>query len=60
MLQRVEMAAEPEPVAVAVAEAAPQTDIFGQTPEEEPGENLDIPAFMRRGGLVKGRFGWVK
>ena len=48
---KVEMAAEPEPVAVAVAEAAPQTDIFGQTHEEEPSENLDIPAFMRRGGL---------
>jgi cell division protein FtsZ len=46
-----EMAPEPEPVAVAVAEPAPQNDIFGQMREDEPGENLDIPAFMRRGGL---------
>jgi cell division protein FtsZ len=37
--------------AVAVAEAAaPEPTLF--TPhEEEHGENLDIPAFMRRGGL---------
>jgi cell division protein FtsZ len=41
----------PEPVAVAVADAAPQTDIFGQIHEEESGDNLDIPAFMRRGAL---------
>jgi cell division protein FtsZ len=40
----------PEPVAVAVAEPVAQTDIFGQI-HEEPGDNLDIPAFMRRGGL---------
>jgi cell division protein FtsZ len=46
-----EPVAAPEPVAVAVAEPAPQTDIFGQIHEEEPGDNLDIPAFMRRGGL---------
>ena len=46
-----EIIAEPEPVAVAVAEAVPQTNIFGQMHEEESGENLDIPAFMRRGGL---------
>jgi len=48
-----EMAPEPElePVAVAVAEPAPQAAIFGQTHDDEPGENLDIPAFMRRGGL---------
>ncbi|HMD21770.1 MAG TPA: cell division protein FtsZ [Alloacidobacterium sp.] len=46
-----EMAAEPEPVAIAVAEAAPLNDVFGQMHEEETGENLDIPAFMRRGGL---------
>src|ERR1700742_4289713 len=38
----------PEPVAVAVAEPVAQTDIFGQI-HEEPGDNLDIPAFMRRG-----------
>jgi cell division protein FtsZ len=41
----------PEPVAVAVAELVPQVDIFGQMHEDESGENLDIPAFMRRGGL---------
>jgi cell division protein FtsZ len=46
-----EMAPEPEPVAVAVAEPALQNDIFGQMHEDQPGENLDIPAFMRRGGL---------
>jgi cell division protein FtsZ len=40
-----------EPVAVAVAEPAAHADIFGQANEEETGENLDIPAFMRRGGL---------
>jgi cell division protein FtsZ len=43
--------AEPEPVAVAVAEPVQQSDVFGQVHEEEQGENLDIPAFMRRGGL---------
>ena len=42
---------EPEPVAVAVAEPASLADVFGQMHEEESGENLDIPAFMRRGGL---------
>jgi cell division protein FtsZ len=46
-----ERVAEPEPVAVAVAEPVRQSDIFGQVQEEEQGENLDIPAFMRRGGL---------
>ena len=46
-----ERIAEPEPVAVAVAEPVRQNDIFGQVQEEEQGENLDIPAFMRRGGL---------
>jgi cell division protein FtsZ len=46
-----ERAAEPEPVAVAVAEPVRPSDIFGQVQEEEQGENLDIPAFMRRGGL---------
>ena len=40
-----------EPIAVAVAEPAPQVDVFGNAHEEESGENLDIPAFMRRGGL---------
>src|ERR1700744_6196563 len=46
-----ERVVESEPVAVAVAEPVAQTDIFGQVHEEEQGENLDIPAFMRRGGL---------
>jgi cell division protein FtsZ len=46
-----EHVAEPEPVAVAVAEPVQEADIFGQVHEEEQGENLDIPAFMRRGGL---------
>jgi cell division protein FtsZ len=39
--------AEPEPVAVAVAEPAPEQGIL----IEEHGEDLDIPAFMRRGSL---------
>jgi cell division protein FtsZ len=46
-----ERIAEPEPVAVAVAEPVRHADVFGQVHEEEQGENLDIPAFMRRGGL---------
>ncbi|QNI32283.1 cell division protein FtsZ [Alloacidobacterium dinghuense] len=46
-----EVILEPEPVAVAVAEPAPLSDVFGLMHEEESGENLDIPAFMRRGGL---------
>ena len=46
-----EMLAKPEPVAVAVVEPAAQIDVFGQEHEDEQGENLDIPAFMRRGGL---------
>ncbi|HVW77789.1 MAG TPA: cell division protein FtsZ [Alloacidobacterium sp.] len=46
----------PEPVraaepVVAVAEPEPPMDVFGNMHQEEPGENLDIPAFMRRGGL---------
>jgi cell division protein FtsZ len=46
-----DMDAEPEPVAVAVAEPVPPSHIFSNVHEDEPGENLDIPAFMRRGGL---------
>jgi cell division protein FtsZ len=36
--------------AVAVAEVAPQQMGFAASHEEEPGENLDIPAFLRRNG----------
>jgi cell division protein FtsZ len=36
---------------VAVAEQASQPSIFEEPAKEEEGENLDIPAFMRRGGL---------
>jgi cell division protein FtsZ len=54
--------AEPEPgagheeqVAVAVAAEPAQAGIFAETPamlfEPETGEDLDIPAFMRKGGL---------
>ena len=54
--------AEPEPtadheerVAVAVAIEPAQAEIFAGTPailfEPEPGEDLDIPAFMRKGGM---------
>ena len=46
-----EFVSEAEPVVLAVAESAPITDVFGQMHEEEPEENLEIPAFMRRGGL---------
>jgi cell division protein FtsZ len=44
-----------DPVAVAVATESAQTEIFGEAPavlfEPEPSEDLDIPAFMRKGGL---------
>lgn len=36
---------------IAVAEHATQPSIFEEPAKEEEGENLDIPAFMRRGGL---------
>lgn len=44
---------EPEPVMVsaAVAEQPAQPQIFAETHEDENGENLDIPAFLRRGSL---------
>ena len=41
---------EPVPVAVAVAEPAPQPATFQEQDEDENGQNLDIPAFLRRGG----------
>jgi cell division protein FtsZ len=47
----VEATAPAQPAAVAVAEAAPEPATVIVTREEEQGENLDIPAFMRRGGL---------
>jgi cell division protein FtsZ len=40
-----------ETVAVAVAEAEPQPAAFEETHQDENGESLDIPAFLRRGGL---------
>ena len=41
-----------EPAAVAVEDAVPPPTILSAPlEEEENGENLDIPAFMRRGGL---------
>jgi cell division protein FtsZ len=46
----VEEAPAPVEAAVAVAEAAPPTVLLSTAHEEEH-ENLDIPAFMRRGGL---------
>jgi cell division protein FtsZ len=46
----VEEAPAPVEAAVAVAEAAPPTVLLSAAHEEEH-ENLDIPAFMRRGGL---------
>jgi cell division protein FtsZ len=47
----VAVAAPKEPAAVAVAESVPPPAILSPAHEEESGENLDIPAFMRRGGL---------
>jgi cell division protein FtsZ len=47
----VEEASAPVEVAVAVAEAAPPTVLLSAAHEEEQEQNLDIPAFMRRGGL---------
>jgi cell division protein FtsZ len=47
--------AEAAPVAVAVAEEPAQPQMFPEAPAElfepEPAEDLDIPAFMRKGGL---------
>ncbi|HTW44261.1 MAG TPA: cell division protein FtsZ [Acidobacteriaceae bacterium] len=40
-----------EPVAVAVADAVPPPTILSSPHKDENGEDLDIPAFMRRGGL---------
>jgi len=40
-----------EPIAVAVAEPTPGPDTFVEPDHQENGENLDIPAFLRRGGL---------
>ena len=47
----VEVSVQPEPAAIAVAEVTPVATAVVVPHEEEPGENLDIPAFMRRGGL---------
>jgi hypothetical protein len=38
-------------VSIAVVEITPTATTVVVPHEEEPGENLDIPAFMRRGGL---------
>jgi cell division protein FtsZ len=47
-----EAAGQAEAAAVAVAEAVAEPPVvFAPAHEEEHGENLDIPAFMRRGGL---------
>ncbi|HEY1807644.1 MAG TPA: cell division protein FtsZ [Acidobacteriaceae bacterium] len=49
-----EVADDAQPVAVAVADNTTQDEIsvMAHTAfEEEPGENLDIPAFMRKGSL---------
>jgi cell division protein FtsZ len=40
-----------EPAAVASAVAEPPAPVIGEVHEDENGENLDIPAFLRRGGL---------
>jgi len=42
---------EPEPATVTVAHGEIPAAVFAAVHEEDPGENLDIPAFMRRGGL---------
>ncbi len=49
-----ETESEAETSAVAVAEQPVQPEMFAAAPsmfEPEPGEDLDIPAFMRKGGL---------
>jgi hypothetical protein len=49
-----EVPEEDEPVAVAVADKGAQEEVPVMAHaafEEEPGENLDIPAFMRKGTL---------
>jgi hypothetical protein len=43
--------AQAEPMAVAVAETISESAVFTPPHQEEHGENLDIPAFMRRGSL---------
>jgi cell division protein FtsZ len=45
-----EVQAEP-PMAIAVADTASEPVVFTAAHQEEHGENLDIPAFMRRGSL---------
>jgi cell division protein FtsZ len=47
----VEVSVQPEPAAIAVAGVTPVATTVVVQHEEEPAENLDIPAFMRRGGL---------
>ncbi len=42
--------AQTEPGVVAVAEAEPAPTMFDEPHEDENGESLDIPAFMRRNG----------
>jgi cell division protein FtsZ len=49
--QSAEAPAQAEPVAVAVAEHSGDAEIFAEPDHDEHGENLDIPAFLRRGGL---------
>ncbi|HTV06382.1 MAG TPA: cell division protein FtsZ [Acidobacteriaceae bacterium] len=46
-----QVAGPAEPAAVAVADPMLSPTILSASHEEENGENLDIPAFMRRGGL---------
>jgi cell division protein FtsZ len=48
---REEPAFAAEPAAVASAVAEPPAPVLGEVHEDENGENLDIPAFLRRGGL---------
>jgi cell division protein FtsZ len=47
----VEPVPAPVPVAVAVAEPPAQANTFHEAQREEQPDELDIPAFMRRGGL---------
>jgi len=47
----VEPAPAPGPVAAAVAEPPAQANTFHEAQREEQPDELDIPAFMRRGGL---------
>jgi hypothetical protein len=48
---RGEAYAEPEAAGVTVAQEPVQPQMFGVSFDEQPAEDLEIPAFLRKGGL---------